>query len=66
MATTRNTTVNQPNDGMSKEQFAVSFICALKHGTRIATGKEKTSGNAHELMNKLRAEIKEDDERERR
>jgi hypothetical protein len=53
------------SDSMTKEQFAASFIQALKHGTRIATGKEQTVGDAHELMNRLRSEI-EDDKRERR
>jgi hypothetical protein len=45
---------------MSKEQFAISFVGALKHATRIAEGKEKTAGDARELMNRLRAEIEED------
>jgi hypothetical protein len=49
---------------MSKKQFAASFVRALKHGTRIAEGKEKTAGDARELMNRLRAEI-EEDKRER-
>jgi hypothetical protein len=45
---------------MTKEQFAVSFIRTLKRATRIAEGKEKTAGDARELMKKLRAEIEED------
>jgi hypothetical protein len=52
-------------DTMSKEQFAISFIRTLKYATRIAEGKEKTAGDARELMDRLRAEI-EDDKREGR
>ncbi|MDR1328294.1 MAG: hypothetical protein LBK23_01685, partial [Oscillospiraceae bacterium] len=57
-------TTDRADDVMSKKQFAASFIRALKHGTRIAEGKEKTAGDARELMNRLRAEI-EEDKRER-
>jgi hypothetical protein len=61
---TMNDVVDYADNAMSKEQFAASFIKTLKHGTRIAEGKEKTAGNAHELMKRLRAEI-EEDKRER-
>jgi len=53
------------DDIMSKEEFAASFVRALKHGTNIAEGKEKTSGSARDLMNRLRAEIEEDKREER-
>ncbi|GHV40080.1 hypothetical protein FACS1894187_20650 [Synergistales bacterium] len=60
-----NNTADRTGDTMTKEQFAVSFINALKHGTRIATGKEKTTGAARDFIKKVRAEI-EEDKRERR
>ncbi|MDR2615191.1 MAG: hypothetical protein LBC28_01290 [Oscillospiraceae bacterium] len=53
-------TTKRTDDSMTKEQFAVSFIRTLKRATRIAEGKEKTAGDARELMKKLRAEIEED------
>jgi hypothetical protein len=50
---------------MNKKQFAASFVRALKHGTRIAEGKEKTEGSARDFIKQIRAEI-EEDEREGR
>jgi hypothetical protein len=41
----------------TKKEFAASFVRALKHGTRIATDKEKATGNARELIKQIRAEI---------
>jgi hypothetical protein len=53
-------TTDRTSDVMTKKQFAISFIRALKHGTRIAEGKEKTAGDAREFINRVRAEVEED------
>jgi len=50
---------NQTSDIMTKEQFAASFVRALKHGSKIAAGKEKTT-NARDFIKQIRAEIEED------
>jgi hypothetical protein len=57
---TTNKTPSRTRYFMTKNQFAASFVRALKHGTRIATGKEKTTGNAREFTKQIRAEIEED------
>jgi vacuolar-type H+-ATPase subunit I/STV1 len=43
----------------SKEQFSRSFIQALKHGAKIAEGKEKTA-DARGFIRQVRAEMEED------
>jgi hypothetical protein len=45
---------------MTKDQFTADFIRVLRSGAKIAAGKEKTAGEARDMINKLRAEIEAD------
>jgi hypothetical protein len=53
-------TADCTDDVMTKKQFATSFVRALKHGARIAEGKEKTAGSARDFIKRVRAEVEED------